>query len=201
MPPSLRFAGAASVAGVWFGGALIILSAFLIGFDVAIRKLFNTSIGGADELAGYALAVGTTWALGYTLLHRAHIRIDSLSIHFPKPLRALVDVVGLAAFVAVFGLVAWHGWGMVADSATMGSRSLSPISTPLIYPQALWFAGLVLFLAIATLLLVHALVSLLRGDFAGVQAIAGSRSVKEEIAEELPAAPDAASADETDRPA
>ena len=46
--------------GLWFGGALVLLAALLIGIDVLLRKFFQTSIGGADELAGYALALGTS---------------------------------------------------------------------------------------------------------------------------------------------
>ena len=52
MPWSLRLAERASLAGVWFGGTLVILSAFLIGYDVVVRKLFNFTVGGADELSG-----------------------------------------------------------------------------------------------------------------------------------------------------
>jgi hypothetical protein len=35
----------------------VLAAAVLIGVDVTLRKLFNASIGGADELAGYALAL------------------------------------------------------------------------------------------------------------------------------------------------
>jgi len=38
--------------GLWFGGALVLLAALLIGVDVVLRKFFDASIGGADELAG-----------------------------------------------------------------------------------------------------------------------------------------------------
>ena len=50
--------------GLWFGGALVLLAAMLIGIDVLMRKFLARSIGGADELAGYALAIGTAWGLG-----------------------------------------------------------------------------------------------------------------------------------------
>ena len=43
--------------GLWFGGALILLAAVLIGIDVLMRKFLDRSIVGADELAGYALAI------------------------------------------------------------------------------------------------------------------------------------------------
>lgn len=187
MPRGLHFAEQASLVGAWFGGALIILAAFVIGFDVALRKLVNLSLGGADELSGYALAIGTTWSLGFALVHRAHIRIDSLYVRFPAVLRAVLDVAGLAGFVAIFGLVAWYGWDLAASSAAMRAQSLSRLSTPLAVPQFLWLAGLALFLAVSTTLLLNAVLALLTGDLAAVQRIAGSRSVREELADELPA--------------
>lgn len=182
----LHLAERASLIGVWFGGALVISAAFLIGVDVVIRKLLNISVGGADELSGYALAIGTTWSLGFTLLQRAHIRIDSLYVRFPGRLRAALDLAGLAGFVAIFGLIAWYGWDMFVDSLAMDARSLSRLSTPLAVPQALWFAGLVLFVLISSAVLANGALALATGDVAKVQRIAGSRSIKEEIAEELP---------------
>ncbi len=187
MQSALRLADRASQIGVWFGGTLIVVAAAVIGVDVAIRKLFNLSIGGADELSGYALAIGTTWSLGFALLHRAHIRIDSLYVRFPEALRAVLDVAGLAGFIAIFGLIARYGWDMAADSAAMGARSLSRISTPLAIPQFLWVAGLAMFLCISAVLLAASVLALARRDFAAVQRIAGSRSIREELADELPA--------------
>jgi TRAP-type C4-dicarboxylate transport system permease small subunit len=77
--------------GLWFGGALVLAAAVLIGIDVVLRKFFATSIGGADELAGYALAIGTAWSLGAALIDRAHIRIDSLYVLLPTRLRLALD--------------------------------------------------------------------------------------------------------------
>src|SRR5881275_1924304 len=91
--------------GLWFGGALILLAAVLIGIDVLMRKFLTESIGGADELAGYALAIGTAWGLGAALIDRAHIRIDSLYGLFPKKLRLFLDVVALLLFIGFFGLM------------------------------------------------------------------------------------------------
>ena len=71
--------------GLWFGGALVFVAALLIGVDVLMRKFLARSIGGADELAGYALALGTAWSLGAALLERAHIRIDSLYVLLARP--------------------------------------------------------------------------------------------------------------------
>src|SRR5215216_660422 len=93
--------------GLWFGGALVLVAAVLIGVDVLMRKFLARSIGGADELAGYTLAIGTAWGLGAALIDRAHIRIDSLYLLFPRKLRLLLDLAALILFVSFFALMTW----------------------------------------------------------------------------------------------
>ena len=171
--------------GVWFGGALVLLAAALIGVDVLMRRFLARSIGGADELAGYALAIGTAWGLGSALVERAHIRIDSLYLLFPRSLRLALDVVGLSLFLIFFGLIAWHGWGVVEQSWTSGSRSQSALETPTVVPQLLWFAGVIGFLAVGALVLLHALAAAFRGDPGRASRVIGTRSAAEDVAEEV----------------
>ena len=171
-------------AGTWFGCGLLIVASFLIGIDVVIRKLFSLSIGGADELSGYALAIASAWAFAYGLLERAHVRIDSLYVTLPRWVRATLDVFGLAVFVAVMALVAWRAFGVFSESVKLDAHSMSPIATPLVYPQALWLAGLAVFVLIGCLLLVRVFVAFVTGDTATVHRLAGSRSVTEEIGHE-----------------
>lgn len=172
-------------AGLWFGGALILLAAFVIGVDVVMRKFLAKSIGGADELAGYALAIGTVWGLGAALLDRAHIRIDSLYVRFPVALRVILDLLGLMLFVGFFALVAWHGWGVMEQSWTSGSRSQSAIETPTVIPQAIWMLGLAVFLASGVLLFIDSLLRVLRGDLLGAVRLIGTRSAEEEVEDEI----------------
>ena len=172
-------------AGTWFGAGLLIAASFLIGIDVVIRKLFGLSIGGADELSGYALGIASAWAFAYGLLERAHVRIDSLYVTLPRWVRATLDVFGLALFVAVMALVTWRAYGVFSESVKLDAHSMSPIATPLVYPQALWVAG-------ARRLRSHRipapprgiLVAFVTGDTATVHRLAGSRSVTEEIEHE-----------------
>ncbi len=170
---------------LWFGGALILLAALLIGVDVTLRRLFDSSIGGADELSGYALAIGFVWALPATLLDRGHIRIDSLYVHFPPLARVLLDIAGLACLLAFFALVAWHGVGVVEQSWVSGSRSQSALEAPTIIPQALWWAGLLYFLLVGIVMLGRSVSLLLRHDYAAVVAMIGTRSAEEEVGDEL----------------
>jgi TRAP-type mannitol/chloroaromatic compound transport system permease small subunit len=172
-------------AGAWFGGLLIIASARLIGVEVVIRRAFDLTIGGADELSGFALAISTAFGLAFTLLERAHIRIDSLYVHLPVRVCALLDILGLAALLGFFGLITWHALGVLETSWRLGARSVSPLATHLLIPHALWVTGLIMFLLIAGLLLIRALGLLLTGDAVSVQRLIGSRSVSEELETEL----------------
>jgi TRAP-type C4-dicarboxylate transport system permease small subunit len=171
--------------GLWFGGGLILVAAVLIGIDVTLRKLFNASIGGADELAGYALALGTAWSLAAALLDRAHIRIDSLYVLFPRALRLALDFVGIALLIAFFGLIAWHGWSVAQQSWVSGSRSQSALQTPTVLPQSVWLIGLALFFMVGVLLLAHAAALLARGRTAEAERAISTRSAAEEVEEEV----------------
>jgi TRAP-type C4-dicarboxylate transport system permease small subunit len=157
----------------------------LIGVDVTLRKFFNASIGGADELAGYALALGTAWSLGAALVDRAHIRIDSLYVLFPRWLRLALDFAGLALFIAFFGLIARHGWSVVQQSWVSGSRSQSALQTPTVVPQSLWLVGLALFFLIGLALVAHAAILVSRGKAAAAEKAISTRSAVEEVKEEI----------------
>lgn len=187
MERSLSLMRSISRWGLWFGGALVLLAALLIGVDVILRKFFTTSIGGADELAGYALAIGTAWGLAATLLERAHIRIDSLYMLFSRFYRIILDLVGLALFIFFFAMVAWHGSGVVMQSWASGSRSQSALQIPTVIPQLIWIIGLLLFVLVGVTLFLDALVKLKTGDRASIGRTIGIRSAEEDVEEEIAA--------------
>lgn len=177
--------GRMSLFGLWFGGGLILLAAIVIGIDVTLRRLFETSIGGADELAGYALAIGSAWALPAALLDRGHIRIDSLYTHFALRTRLALDLLGLALFMAFFALLAWHAWGMADQSFSVGARSQNALETPIAIPQAIWAAGLAYFVFVGLLLGVRAIALLVAGGAAAAVRLVGTRSAEEEVEDEI----------------
>jgi TRAP-type C4-dicarboxylate transport system permease small subunit len=171
--------------GLLFGGALVLLAAVLIGIDVLLRKFFQTSIGGADELAGYALAIGTSWSLGAALLDRAHIRIDSLYGHFPRGLRLGLDLAGVALFVGFFGMIGWRGWTVVEQSWVSSSRSHTALATPTVIPQFAWVLGLAVLVLLGCALFVHAVLLIARGQAGSATRMISTRSAAEEAEEEI----------------
>ena len=171
--------------GLWFGGALVLLAAVLIGVDVLMRKFLARSIGGADELAGYSLAIGTAWGLGAALLDRAHIRIDSLYVLFPQKLRLTLDLLALVLLVGFFALTLWHGLGVLSQSWISNSHSQSALETPTVIPLALWIAGLASFVVVGVLLLIQALRLMAARDLRGAAQLISTRSAEEEVEDEI----------------
>src|SRR5262245_36327103 len=126
-----RLAEAVASAGALVGGLLLLAAAVIIGVDIILRYTISRSIGGADELSGYALAIATAWGLSFTLLHRAHIRIDSLYELFPAWIRAALDVTSVLTFLLFMGLTTWGAWGVLSQSLASKARSISALATPL----------------------------------------------------------------------
>lgn len=182
-PPSLSLARRLSRAAVWAGAALTAASVLLVTWDVIARRLFGLSVGGADELSGYAFAISVTWSLAFTMLERAHVRIDVLYQTLPTRLAAALDWLALVAMGVFAATLTWHAAQVVLDSWGAASRANTPLGTPLWIPQSLWCAGLGWFLLVLGLMLARASVALVTGDLATVTALAGVKSTAEEAAE------------------
>ncbi len=168
----------------WAGGTLIVLSAFLVTLEIILRKIFNVSLGGADEISGYAFGVATAFALSFALFERAHIRVDALMGVIPHKLHPLVNLLGLALLIGFALVVVTMVWSMVADTIEHGSRSITPMRVPLAIPQIPWLIGWILFVATGMLLVLVAVKRLFAGDHAGVQDLIGVKSIDEQIKDE-----------------
>ncbi|MEZ5931962.1 MAG: TRAP transporter small permease [Alphaproteobacteria bacterium] len=169
---------------VWIGGALLLLAAFLVTAEVLLRKFFGVSIGGADELSGYAFGVATTLGFAYALFERAHIRVDALYALLPMGAKLAASVIGLVLLLGFAGIASWTALDLVADTLRHGSRSITPMRTPLAIPQIPWLLGWLFFLVAGLLLLIAAIRRLALGDKAGADRLIGVKSVSEQIEDE-----------------
>jgi TRAP-type C4-dicarboxylate transport system permease small subunit len=179
-----RAAYLVSRTGALAGGLLILAAAILIALDITLRATVVRSIGGADELSGYALAIMTAWGMSFALLERAHIRIDSLYEHFPRYIRALADLVSVVAFLFYISLTTWYAWGVASQSIQSSARSISALAIPVAVPQLVWLSGFIFLLLVLLLLLIEASSALVRGDFDKASRLIGSKAVSEEVTEE-----------------
>lgn len=172
---------------IWGAGGLTLLSALYITADVLARRFLGFSLGGSDELSGYAFAISISWALSFATLQRANIRIDALYQHVPVRVAALLDwiaLVGLAVFIVYLTRYAAEVAGVSWDNNSTANTALG---TSLWIPQLLWVAGLVWLCVVLALMLLRCSLALITGDTQTVQALCGIRSAEEEAGEEAEA--------------
>jgi TRAP-type C4-dicarboxylate transport system permease small subunit len=100
-------------------------------------------------------------------------------------LRAVLDLASLATFVFFFALITYYAWGVLKQSWTSDSHSLSEIQMPLIFPQGLWVLGLAFFVFVSALLFARGLRFLMKGDLDSLFALIGSKSAVAEAEEEV----------------
>lgn len=167
-----------------FGGIFLLLSVVVV-VETVSRKVFNVSLQGADELGGYALAVGSTIAFSLALMGRNHIRVDVFHEKFPRAMQAALNWLSIVS-LAVLGLfIAWVAWKVIGDTRQYGSTAQTPWATPLIWPQSVWYAGLAIFALVATGYAVRATLLLASGRIDELNHDFHPKSAKEELKEEL----------------
>ena len=167
-----------------FGGIFLLLS-FVVTIETLARKLFNFSIQGADELGGYALAVGSTIAFSLALAGRNHIRVDVFHDLFSRGAKAFLNWISVVLLAAMAVLFVGVSWRVLSESMQYNSTAQTPWATPLIYPQGVWYACLIIFMLVAlgfagraTWLLATRRIDQLNEEF-------HPKSAKEELKEEL----------------
>jgi TRAP-type C4-dicarboxylate transport system permease small subunit len=169
----------------WVFGTIFIALAFVVTVETLSRKLFNISLQGADELGGYALAVGSTIAFSLALMGRNHIRVDVFHERLPRRVQAFLNWFSIASLAAFGIFVAWVATKVITDTLQYGSTAQTPWATPLIWPQSVWYAGLVIFALVATGYALRATLLLARGRIATLNTDFHPKSAKEELKEEL----------------
>ncbi|MCK0095562.1 TRAP transporter small permease subunit [Yoonia sp. F2084L] len=177
MIQSLRVINRGVALVVGFG--LLACAAFVL-LDIIMRQI-GTSLGGTEEIAGYAMALVTSWGMSYTLLELGHVRIDLLRSRFQSFGRALLDVFSMIVMSGVIITIAIKAWPVLERSLTMGSRANTPLETPLAWVQLPWFAGWVWFAAMSCLTTLAALSLLIKRRFEDSEAIVGAFAEQETL--------------------
>lgn len=173
---------------LWLGtifGLIFVALSLLVAVETVMRKTFNVSLQGADELGGYALAVGATIAFSLALTGRSHIRVDVFHDRLPAALQTALNWLSAVLLAGFAGLVAWLAWFVIQDSAAYKSVAQTPWATPLVLPQSVWLAGLVVFALVAAVYALRASWLLVQGRVSMLNREFGPRSTKDEVDEEL----------------
>jgi len=173
-----------TVLATLFGAIFLVLS-FVVAVETISRKLFNVSLQGADELGGYALAVGSTIAFSLALMGRNHIRVDVFHEFFPRRVQAALNWLSIVTLALFGAFVAWVTLKVLGDTLQYRSTAQTPWATPLIVPQSVWYAGLVIFALVAAGYALRATWLLATGRLDALNRDFHPKSAKEELKEEL----------------
>lgn len=155
-------------------GGLFLLSVLVTVFDIVARQLGH-SLGGTDELSGYAMAIATSWGMSYTLTNLAHVRIDLLRSRCRSMGQSLFDTIAILSLAATAAVVAYRVWPVLEKSIKNSSTANTTLETPLWIPQSLWMAGWFWFAFSAFSMAVLVVYWVLKGDFESVNEHAGIR--------------------------
>ena len=166
-------------------GYILLALAALVTVETLGRKFLNISLQGVDELGGYALAVSSALAFTTALVERAHIRIELFHVMLPVPLQMALNWIAITSLAAFGGLLAFVCLTIVADSYEYSSTAPTPWATPLIYPQSLWYAGLVIFALVSVAMALHATWLLVTGNAEALNKMYGPKEAAEEVKEEI----------------
>lgn len=174
----------ANLASRLFGISMLALS-FFVAIDTVARKTIGFSFEGVDELGGYILAIGAALSFTVALVDRGHIRIDFVHQRLRPRWRALLDWVA-AVSMAIFGIfLVYVSYFVIDDTLTYGSVAPTPWATPMIYPQTVWYAALVLFACAAAGIAVKASLLVFTGKWGALSGRFDPKSVREDLYEEL----------------
>jgi TRAP-type C4-dicarboxylate transport system permease small subunit len=172
------------LSAIAFGSIMILLS-IIVTFETIIRKLFSISLGGVDELSGYAVSIGAFLAFAVASLEHSHIRINLLYVKLPRRTQAVLNAV--AAFAIAILAVSFLVFAISTLRDTIAYKSIAqtPWATPLVYPQFVWVVTSTVFAVVATILVGRAGWLLLRGDTDTLTRKFGPERVEDELAAEL----------------
>ena len=116
-------------------GAMFLLLALFITYQVIARKFDVVMAPGMDLMSGYTMAMASTWAFSYALRTGSHVRIDVLLPFMSPRVRWWADQAALASIVFFIAVTSWKTWVMVMKSHEIGAVTNTYPLVPLWIPQ------------------------------------------------------------------
>ena len=99
----------------------------LVVTQVALRYVFNESIGGANELATILFAYTSALGIAVGIAKRDHMAISWFTERFSPKLRTAIDVLGLVLLAVLNLVIFWYSLRWIDIT---GSRMISVLHVP-----------------------------------------------------------------------
>ena len=99
----------------------------LVVTQVALRYVFNESIGGANELATILFAYTSALGIAVGIAKRDHMAISWFTERLPPRSRKVIDVIGLILLALINIVIFWYSLRWIGIT---GSRMISVLQVP-----------------------------------------------------------------------
>ncbi len=120
------------VSGKWVSFTILLI-AFIVGYEVVMRRFFDRPTIWVHETTQYLFGFYFLLGGAYTLYKRLHVNVDVLSSRWKKRTQTLVNMFSSICILIVSFLLTWLGWKWAMYSLSIGETSSSPWDPP-IYP-------------------------------------------------------------------
>lgn len=166
-------------------GITMTLLCIVITVETLLRKVFNHSLAGVDELSGYAIAIGAPLCFAVAAIEQSHIRINLFYIRLPRILKITLNAVSAILLTVLAIYLAIFTYRTVAETSLFGSIAQTPWMTPLIWPQSIWLIGMLIFTGATVFLSFRLVYLLISRKFDRVLSEYGPDAIEDELAIEL----------------
>lgn len=123
----LVIGGASAIAGIALIAMLLLTVSDVIGI-----KIFSHPVPGAPEFVSFLAVIVIAFAMGYTLVERAHIQVDIFVNKLPARVKSAVEAfVSLLGF-GLFVLLAWYS--VIYGNQLRAVKEVSMTQHILFYP-------------------------------------------------------------------
>jgi TRAP-type C4-dicarboxylate transport system permease small subunit len=167
------------------GGWVVLGLALLIAIDVILRKVFNLSVQGTDEIGGYVMAVACAFGFSYGLAKRAHIRLNLVLPRLPASIQAFANVVAYLILTSFGYMMFWQILDLLFESIRLKAIAPTPLKTPQAIPQLLCALGLAYFALQLTVYMIRALILLVSRNISELNTSFGVETAEKEAETEL----------------
>ena len=115
----------------FLSGIAMLLMMLAGTFDIIGTNVFARPVPAAFEFMAAMMVVVVFFAVSLAQARRAHIRVEVVFQHFPKPVQFFVDILQYSLNTAFYGLIAYFGWAAGILSFEQGEFASGIMNFPI----------------------------------------------------------------------
>ena len=126
------------------GSGLLVVSAFLVTYDIVVRWVLGSPSEWIFEYSVYMIASSAYFSAAYVLREKGHISVDILFFRLARNSKAVLEFVTMTWSTLICAVIAWSAFHLLQRSINIGQVSNTVLETPLWIPQLPMVIGFML---------------------------------------------------------